>query len=371
MQESPLIGICDGPIETKKGTYYYTNKAGGNRDLIPGIADVCIQCSLCDVILGHVVQIYCPLAASPYHRTINVFACTNPQCYGKAESWKALRSQCLESELKQLSERKDTSKDNLQVKQAPVSTTDWCDEADDWGMEAEDNELESSSHTHPDTAQPVTDSQLERQPGGLVDSIGLQGLSLNGPGGSGCAAATTAVPTFQSLYISVVEETDFLGYDDVEHANRLLQEYEEREGVAVGELGSCKGEGGEEKYEKTEAKHGDAVFSNFMKRISLCPEQVLRYSWSGLPLFISEPPSNIHQMVPPCAHCGSPRVFEFQLMPTLVSLLRSTDLSSELILEFGTVLVYTCRDSCWTSGSNVPVEEFLFVQADPDQKLFK
>lgn len=38
------------------------------------------------------------------------------------------------------------------------------------------------------------------------------------------------------------------------------------------------GESGEasEEYEKAKAKHGDEVFTNFMKKISLCPEQVLR-----------------------------------------------------------------------------------------------
>lgn len=334
-------------------------------DLIPGISATNYRCALCDGILTHVVQIYCPLAASPYHRTVNVFACTNPKCYGKPESWKVLRSQCLESELK------DINKDNQQVKQAPVFATDWCDEADDWGMEAEDSEPEICPHTNPDTAQTVTERHPDTQTAGPVDSIGLEGLCLNGSGDKECAVAPTAVPTFQSLYISVAEETDFVGQNNVEHANKLLKEYQQREGVDVGELESCEGEGRGEKYERAEPKHGDAVFSSFMKRISLCPEQVLRYSWSGSPLFICERPSNIHQMEPPCAQCGSPRVFEFQLMPALVSLLRSTDLSSELILEFGTVLVYTCKESCWISGSNTPVEEFLLVQADPDQKLFK
>ncbi|KAL6474141.1 hypothetical protein MHYP_G00177020 [Metynnis hypsauchen] len=364
MQESPLIGISDGPIEKKKGTFYYTNKIGGKPDPIPGISDAYNQCGVCDGILGHVVQIYCPLAASPYHRTINVFACPNPQCSGKPESWKALRSQFLESEMKQPLALQDMN--GLQVKQAAMSTTDWCDEADDWGMEAENNEPESRSQAHTETAQPVMDSLAA----GLDVSNRLQGLCLNRPGDHGGAVPPTAVPTFQPFYISVVEEADLVGHDDLQHANKLLREYEEREGVAVGEIGTCEGEGAE-KYEKVEAKHGDAIFSSFMKRISLCPEQVLRYSWSGSPLFIAEPPSNINQMVPTCAQCGSPRVFEFQLMPTLVSLLRSTDLSSELVLEFGTVLVYTCRDSCWTSGSNAPVKEFLFAQADPDQKLFK
>ncbi|XP_066525358.1 programmed cell death protein 2-like [Hoplias malabaricus] len=366
MQESPLVGTCDGPVEKKNSTVYYTNKVGGSPDLIPGVSHVNKQCSLCDGTLSHVVQIYCPLAASSYHRTINVFACTNQQCCGRPQSWKAIRSQVLESEVKQNSEHQDFSV-GKEKQEAAMSTTDWCDEADDWGMEAEDNKPENSSQTNINMAPTVEDNFTN----GSDVSTRLQGLCLNSPQESGGAVIPTSVSTFQPFYISVVEESDLVGYSDLEHANRLLREYEERERLAVGDIRSCEGGGGEEKYEKTEAKHGDAVFSCFMKKISLCPEQILRYSWSGSPLFIAEPPSDMNKMVPACEHCGSPRVFEFQLMPALVSLLRSTDISSELVLEFGTVLVYTCRDSCWTPGSKVPVEEFLFVQADPDQKLFK
>ncbi|PKU35829.1 fatty acyl- hydrolase medium chain isoform x2 [Limosa lapponica baueri] len=36
------------------------------------------------------------------------------------------------------------------------------------------------------------------------------------------------------------------------------------------------GEGGNEKYEKSEVKSGDHTFHKFMKRISVCPEQILR-----------------------------------------------------------------------------------------------
>ncbi|XP_062857610.1 programmed cell death protein 2-like [Trichomycterus rosablanca] len=357
MQESPLIGLCDGIID-KNSTNYYTNKVGGYPDLIPGISYPLYRCILCDGILSHVVQIYCPLAASPYHRTIHVFACTAPQCYSKPESWLVIRSQFLENEIKQPTECKTVVK-------PPVSTTDWCDEADDWGMDAENNN--DSKLTDTATAQPVTDELTA----GLDVSSRLQGLCIDEVTGNETAGTSRSGPTFQPYYISVVEETDLVGHKDLEHANRLLKEYEQREGVAVRETGCCEGEGGQEKYEKAEAKHGDTVFSNFMKRITLCPEQVLRYSWGGSPLFIAEPPSKIKKTVPPCAQCGSPRIFEFQLMPALVSLLHSTESASELVVEFGTVLVYTCRDSCWMSGSTTAVKEFLFVQPDPDQKLFK
>lgn len=49
----------------------------------------------------------------------------------------------------------------------------------------------------------------------------------------------------------------------------------------------------------------------------------LRYSWDGQPLFITCPPANLDQDIPACSNCGSSRVFEFQLMPTLVSMLQS------------------------------------------------
>ena len=171
---------------------------------------------------------------------------------------------------------------------------------------------------------------------------------------------------FRSFFISVVEESDLWGEEDeLEHAQELLREYERREGVTVRKL-----EGGEEKYEKSRARHGDAFFSRFMKRISLCPQQILRYCHGGRALFISEPPPAAAQAVAACGSCGGARTFELQLMPALVSLLQRTD-GAEVELEFGTVLVFTCVNSCWTAGSGAAVEEFCLVQADPDQQLFK
>lgn len=180
------------------------------------------------------------------------------------------------------------------------------------------------------------------------------------------------VPVFRAFFISAVEESDLFGEgDDLEHAQELLREYERREGVAVGELDGSERGGSGEKYEKTRAKHGDAIFSRFMKKISLCPQQILRYCHGGEPLFISEPPSNMTQVVSACGYCGGSRTFELQLMPALVNLLQRKDSSTEVELEFGTVLVYTCKNSCWTAGSGSTVEEMCFVQTDPDQQLFK
>lgn len=188
--------------------------------------------------------------------------------------------------------------------------------------------------------------------------------------------APGAAPVLRSLFISVVDESDLGGEEEeLRHARQLLREYERKEGATVSELegggggGVEGGGGGEEKYEKTKARHGDAVFSRFMKKISLFPQQILRYRRGGRPLFISEPPCNVAQTVSACGACGASRTFELQLMPALVSLLHARDGGSQV--EFGTVLVYTCTNSCWEVGSTSALEEECLVQCDPDHDLFR
>nr|XP_055047776.1 programmed cell death protein 2-like [Misgurnus anguillicaudatus] len=359
VHETVLIGVCDGAID-KKTTSYCTNKIGDIPDLLPVITLQYPKCTLCQKGLSHVVQVYCPLAASSYHRTTNVFACTNPQCFGKSESWIVLRSQCLDDDIKALSSKQVNNSSPCAA--SSMSRTDWCDEADDWGMEDEDQIKVSENSTQ------ICSDEVLTLSAGMDVSSKLQGLCIDG--GVDHEKPTDA-PIFQPFYISVMDETDLDGFHDMDHENELLRQYEEREGVIAEDIGSCEGREASEEYEKAKAKHGDKVFEGFMKKISLCPEQVLRYSWNGSPLFIMDPPSNMNQMVPCCDHCGGPRIFEFQLMPALVSLLCSTDKNSESALEFGTVLVYTCKKSCWKSGLTIPMEEFLLVQPDPDQKLFK
>nr|XP_046249854.1 programmed cell death protein 2-like [Scatophagus argus] len=346
--EFTLIGLCDGELDSKRHrSSYLTNKVGGQPDWLPGISQPPPRCGRCGAALAHVVQVYCPRDASPYHRNLHLFACSGAECGGSSDSWRVLRSQCLEVEATPC--RPDPARE------APLSATDWCDAADDWGVEEDWRGARmEESQAQAEAAARQTDISSQ-----------LQDLSLGAP--------QEDVPILRPFFISVVEESDLGGgEDDLHHAQQLLREYERREGVAVAQLDDkVGGGGGEEKYEKTEARHGDAVFSRFMKRISLCPQQILRYCHGGKPLFISKPPANMAQVVSACSSCGGPRSFELQLMPALVSLLQRTDADGEAELEFGTVLVYTCTKSCWAAGSQSAVEEFCFVQADPDQQLFK
>ncbi|XP_038562485.1 programmed cell death protein 2-like isoform X1 [Micropterus salmoides] len=346
-----LIGLCDGELDPKRHrSSYLTNKVGGQPDCVPGVSRQHPRCGRCAAPLVHVVQVYCPLEASPYHRTLHLFACPGAECSGRSDCWRVLRSQGLEAAA--------AAQGPNPARGPPLSATDWCDTADDWGME-EGGGGGGAKEVQEEAAAP------EAEAAGEADvSSQLRDLSLGD--------SQQGVPVLRPFFIGVAEESDLGGEEvDLQHAEELLREYERREGVAVVELEGGEDGGGQEKYEKTKARHGDAVFSRFMKEISLCPQQILRYCRGGKPLFISEPPSNMAQVVPACGSCGGSRTFELQLMPALVSLLRRKDGGAESELEFGTVLVYTCKTSCWTAGSGSAVDEFCFVQTDPDQQLFK
>ncbi|CBZ51333.1 hypothetical protein NCLIV_043980 [Neospora caninum Liverpool] len=70
-----------------------------------------------------------------------------------------------------------------------------------------------------------------------------------------------------------------------------------------------------EEYEASE----DKVLEAFQRRLSRNPQQIIRYSFGGKPLWIRKTSDDIAMGEPSrCEQCGARRVFEMQLMPTLI-----------------------------------------------------
>lgn len=86
----------------------------------------------------------------------------------------------------------------------------------------------------------------------------------------------------------------------------------------------------------------------FNERMSRCPDQVLRYARFDEPLT----PEKLEINVPPCPRCGEKRVFEVELMPTIIY-----TLEPDSSMDFGPILVYTCSKDC-NEGS---CEEFCHI----------
>lgn len=130
-QEVTLLGLCDGQLDPRRHySSFLTNKVGGEPDWPPVVSGPSPRCGGCGAPSVHVVQVYCPLDTSPYHRNLHLFACPAAECSGRPESWTVLRSQCLEAAAQ-------TRGRPLPAQDAPLSATDWCDTADDWGTEKE------------------------------------------------------------------------------------------------------------------------------------------------------------------------------------------------------------------------------------------
>ncbi|XP_072907277.1 programmed cell death protein 2 [Hemitrygon akajei] len=151
----------------------------------------------------------------------------------------------------------------------------------------------------------------------------------------------------------------------------LVMELEESEGEELEELQTCMdslsvqksvcmSEVMEEQELEAMAKHAtkeDQIFAKFKKRIALAPDQVLRYCRGGGPLWVSGNNTPTDNDIPNCS-CGARREFEFQVMPQLLNQLKVDRLEESL--DWGTLTVYTCAQSC--DPGNTYVLEFIWKQ---------
>ncbi|KAL5701015.1 hypothetical protein ACHQM5_026397 [Ranunculus cassubicifolius] len=106
---------------------------------------------------------------------------------------------------------------------------------------------------------------------------------------------------------------------------------------------------------------GDAdkkSWASFQERMAKAPEQVLRYSRKAKPLWpmSSGRPSNAD--IPKCNYCDSDMCFEFQILSQLLYYLKVQNNANSL--DWATIVVYTCSNSCEASISYK--EEFAWVQ---------
>lgn len=114
--------------------------------------------------------------------------------------------------------------------------------------------------------------------------------------------------------------------------------------------------------------HKDDVFSKFQSFSHCNDGHVIRHVFGGKPLWFAGP-GRLNGEPPACPACGGPRHFELQVQPQLISLLEESQAneSSGLVrrLDFGAVYVFVCKNSC-SAGAETPyMEEFVHVQAEP------
>eukprot|EP01113_Clastostelium_recurvatum_P007203 TRINITY_DN13342_c0_g2_i1.p1 TRINITY_DN13342_c0_g2~~TRINITY_DN13342_c0_g2_i1.p1 ORF type:complete len:425 (-),score=79.63 TRINITY_DN13342_c0_g2_i1:66-1340(-) len=365
-----------------------------------------------------------PKVLPTHERLIHVYACPREQCSCASQGWKVIRVQYEytppEADIEpNLPPTLPTS--NIIAKQDDWGVaSDWGSPSGDWGTSSSSSSSWStpSSETLSTTSTSTSTSNVDTitndidallrlrdkqksataktkgkktssskknklpptlpsptQPNEPIDQP-LSSSPVDTPAASD--ADLTSDPTapssiiFTPYFIDVDNEPDDPGaeYDD-------NKEEEEEDVEASDESGDEGASWQAEEYEYVE----DRTFHRFCKRINWSPEQCLRYCFGGQPLLASDvegTPKEILRIgegkakeramaalllarVPPCQHCGAKRVYEMQLLSTLLSSLQVKD-GPPHQMDFATVLVYACSASCIVSEA---VEEYVVIQHTP------
>nr|XP_014338015.1 PREDICTED: programmed cell death protein 2 [Bos mutus] len=143
----------------------------------------------------------------------------------------------------------------------------------------------------------------------------------------------------------------------IETEDEIMPEVVERDDEA--EIIGTMGEAHEEELESM-AKHEskeDRIFQKFKTKISLEPEQILRYGRGIAPLWISGENIPKEKDIPDCP-CGAKRLFEFQVMPQLLNYLKADRLGRSV--DWGVLAIFTCAESCKLGIGYT--EEFVWKQ---------
>lgn len=151
----------------------------------------------------------------------------------------------------------------------------------------------------------------------------------------------------------IVMEPDDMQEEVPKTETEVMKEYEQL--LQSGKVSKDKDRDTEDLIQMA-TKETDKQFQKFRTRIKDFEDQVVRYDRGGEPLWVSS--ENKPSDIPPCPACGKPREFEFQVMPQLLVHLKVD--STGKSIDWGTVLVYCCQDSC--EQDETYVEELTYKQ---------
>jgi len=397
--KSVLLGFVDDYM-TSDSDHYYTNKIGGSPDWPDGGGHPPPQCGQCGMKLVLISQIYAPLSSlSGYHRTLYLFSCLQPPCWNKPGSWVCLRSQILDT----------TKSTEVSATAKPAKdVNDWLNDADDWGDDNDVNgnddfgcsvptskvqesqstniKLPSINNLHvsdrntnlnetkqqtgaesvADVTEAVAEIEMEQDDSNITVDMPEIASDTNIP--NLFAVANRDIKEGMKIvpfYIWVEEESGGQEPEVTEHEQRLINEYKAREAVenVQSKSKSSSGGPGTDSYERSVPCHGDEYFHKFLSVIGHNPGQILRYGrlCPGEPLLLR--PLQEKVAIMKCQYCGAELVFEYQLLPSLVSQMSVLGVEGSPV-EFGTVLVFTCSQSCWSSQDSSPRRETVILQQE-------
>ena len=304
-----LLGVWDGLMPEATAALSSSTKVGGQPvytyplpDTIKAEIDSKLtRCEACGDQMFLVLQSFSPLpnGNEDFNRMKYVYACNSTECSNKTEkaTWRSFS----------------------------VTFSSYDEAAEN--AEEEDEELEAPT-AYPETLPPYT------FPVGALDFIDEP------------AEKATVLSNHEERVLAVYER-------------RVLAQKRVEAAIAKGEDPDTDDEAeakklvGDEDVKELEREIDlknnavDVAFDAFRLRVGRAPQQVLRYQPGSKPLYMN-PSKMSSASVSPCPRCSGPQVVEFQLMPTLLYLLRvsqyTTGKAGNEGMDFATVTIMRCKD---------------------------
>ncbi|KAG2150234.1 programmed cell death protein 2 [Suillus bovinus] len=423
VETAVLLGIPDGVIETETDIKdAAVSRIGGHPAILPSREPPfsSSQCKICSYPMELLVQVWCPVEDSPMDRALYIWGCSRSACQrkdGSVRAWRALRynAEYAAKLEKMLAKRQAQQKASSPVKSAPTTNPFsmhaagftpgpfglgdrvFGQPAPTAAAPAIEDEPEDTSDTESATSESSAHS--------LITAMALTTID---------DSPWRAAPSFPPLYLSTTSEylppppkTKSPQSDHIEDP----ADENPKDGKDVSWAF--------EPYENS--LEVDVVFDRFSKRVSSTGVQCLRYELKGIPLPFSSdkvfdrlfpfPPqdplpvtkaafkvvsaakrSYSTASISPCPACKAARVFECQLMPNLINVLRAsikdeeTQLTDEQRMkvvqevlqkkvasdkrgmEWGTCMIFSCEKDCCLDDDGGDKEcwreEFVLVQWD-------
>lgn len=247
---------------------------------------------------------------------------------------------------------------------------------------AERDSKEASEETSPATtstpASTSTSTSTTTTSTSTATAITTTTSTLSAPTPRSYDRSQFASVIFPQKEIFIEEEDDEINEGDAKEIARMEQYKDMEKKLTPREKASDEKEFSDRSWkDMSPSKHTldkDKAFLAFQVRVSLAPEQILRYALhsrpgpgstggSSSPMWIKDANQLPADRVPACARCGSPRKFEFQIMPQLLYFLCPEDRETGGGLDFGVLGVWTCPGSCG-DGTTGYFEEFVYNQTN-------
>ncbi|KZV60274.1 hypothetical protein PENSPDRAFT_659653 [Peniophora sp. CONT] len=430
VETSTLLGVPDGPLDDSVSSELLdaaVSRIGGKPAFLsPDIPFSSSSCKNCNQPMELLVQMWCPFEDSAYDRALYVWACAKGACQrreGALRAWRGLRLN--EEYAAKLAKKKRArtpapappSEMKSKINPFAIGAAAAATGPFGGGLGAQlfggaPEEPATAPATEEPTAEEPTAPETEDDDGAASDAESSSSASS-----LVVALASTTLedspwaeaPSYAPQYLSTVSE-----YIVPPKEKKAVKATED----ALADEQDAKGTWTAEKYENS--LDTDRVFDRFNERVAAEAEQCVRYELGGTPLpFATDDVfkrlfpalgqkagativtgavfaagvdesrrSYDPTSIPTCPLCGERRVFECQLMPNLINVVRDKTAGGEqekgvteeerrrtvekLIkggaedvrgMEWGTAMVFSCENDC-CKEKNGWTEEVVLVQWD-------